>query len=203
MLALRALVLSAVVMGLLFGGGGPPSAAHAAPKGERFYFLLTAVDLKEGIPQSIAERVRARLLEEFSANAAILTEYPPGAPDPETSPKQFKKFLTKHKIRAFKVRVEVLEYERSTEQLTGRAGQYLRVGIKLHMFGETIPDRVMAFTGSGAATIKVEVGKKVRPREEEVAHQEAVTPAVNEAVEQSLHKLRMPPPMANKKRSKR
>jgi hypothetical protein len=76
------------------------------------------------------------------------------------------------------------------------------VRVALQLFGETIPDRVMAFSGEGSATVKLEVGKTVRPRDREEASSAAIDEAVASAITRSLEKLQEPPPSQQKKKKK-
>ena len=54
--------------------------------------------------------------------------------------------------------------------------------------------------GTGSATVRLQVGKRVRERDDQVAHAEAFQQAAAQAVEESLRKLRMPPPSKPQKR---
>jgi hypothetical protein len=47
----------------------------------------------------------------------------------------------------------------------------LVVRLGLRTFGETFPERVMGFAAEGSATIKVDVGKKLRPADRSVRDQ--------------------------------
>lgn len=183
-----------------------PGTADAKRKKQRYYFEIGAVDLADGIPAEVADRVRAQMGKELSAHDIILTELPAAAPDPKAAPKRFKKFLKRHKIRAFTIKIDVTEYTRQVEEMPeGRRGKRLKVSVSLRMFGETIPDRSMGFAGAGSAAIKLEVGSKVRERDEQEAHEAAFEPAVADAVAESLRKLQLPPPsqQAKKKRRKK
>lgn len=180
------------------------TAPADAKKTQKYYFELTRVDLVEGIPDKVRDRVRTVMLAELGQHESIITELPAGAPDPEANPKKFKVYLKKRGIRAFKVNVEVTEYSREVKDMEdGSTDKRLKVSIALRTFGETIPDRVMAFAGQGSAAIQLEVGKKVRDRDDEVAHKEAFEPAVSDAVAESLRKLSMPPAKPGKKAHKR
>ena len=70
---------------------------------------------------------------------------------------------------------------------------FLRLSSRLRTFGETIPDRIMAFSGSGSAQVKVDIGKKLRPADTEYANREAATLAIAEALERSIKKLQEKP----------
>ena len=70
------------------------------------------------------------------------------------------------------------------------AGKLISARIQIHMFGETLPFRTMAFTGDGSATIAIEVGKKVRDKDKRFAREDAAEFAINQAIAASLEKLK-------------
>ncbi|HTM22307.1 MAG TPA: hypothetical protein VL172_17425 [Kofleriaceae bacterium] len=167
--------------------------AAAKPK-EKYYFeiaeLAAAEKAKEA--QAILPLVREVLAAGIAKNATLLAALPADAPDPKVDPEKFKAYLKKKHLRAFRVNVEITDYDHQLEQ--GPNGQRLAVYIELRTFGETIPDRKMAFSGNGAAQIKIDVGKKLRDKDTEYANREAATLAVDEAIARSIKKLQEPPP---------
>jgi hypothetical protein len=176
--------------------------AEAAPaKGERYYIEINAVERRDDQPEMLVAMVQRALEHDIERRDRTLHELPDAAPDREKEPDAFKRFLRKHRLRAFDVRVEITRYARTLEPAPdGASGQRLGVAIALHLFGETIPDRTMAFTGDGSASIQLEIGNKLRERDDEVAHADAIELAVTEAVDQALAKLRQPPPSQQAKR---
>lgn len=71
--------------------------------------------------------------------------------------------------------------------------QRLVVRVALHFLGENIPSRTMGFTGDGQATIKVEIGKKVRDKDREYAWDQAAEAAVADAMTTVFKQLAIPP----------
>jgi hypothetical protein len=61
------------------------------------------------------------------------------------------------------------------------------------MLGENIPGRTMGFTGDGKATIKQEVGLKIRDRDREYTWEQAAEIAVNDAMKTVFQQLAVPP----------
>lgn len=177
-----------------------PSSAEAK-KGTKYVYVVSKVEAAKGVAAAPIEQVRSGLDKGMAKSDEITGQLPDGAPDPKAEPKKFKKFLKKKRLRAFKVNVEIIAYEKSVE--TKERG-FKRVGvhISLRLFGETIPDRVMAFAGAGSATVKLDVGKKVRPADEKAANREAIEVAIEDAIATSLKKL-AEPKRKKKKRKKR
>jgi hypothetical protein len=63
----------------------------------------------------------------------------------------------------------------------------------VHVLGEQIPGKTMGFTGDGQATIKQEVGKKVRDRDKEFAWDSAAEVAIADAMKTVFKQLAVPP----------
>ena len=61
------------------------------------------------------------------------------------------------------------------------------------MLGETIPGRTMGFTGDGKATIKQEVGIKLRDRDREYTWDQAAELAIDDAMKTVFRQLAAPP----------
>jgi hypothetical protein len=181
-----------------------PAAARAAPK-ETYIFELTRVDLAKGVPADVARQVSARLAKAIDAHAELDAALPAGAPNPDAAPEPFKGYMKKHHQRAFKVNVEVTEYASEVEPATkgAKGDQLLTVRVALKLFGETIPDRVMAFTGDGAAAVKVEIGKTLRPADQDYANDQALELAIADALKTSITRLREPPPSQKNKKGKK
>lgn len=171
-----------------------PAAAEARGKrkNQTYIFSLYKVEMVEGVPGEVEEQVKKRLAKQIEDRDALEPEIDKKAPDPKKTPKKFERYLKRRNRRAFKVNVEVTDYSMDLEPIEGSSSKHLAVHLSLRMFGETIPDRVMAFTGDGSATVKVEVGRRVRDRDREYANDEALKLAVSDAVDQSIKMLRMP-----------
>jgi hypothetical protein len=166
--------------------------AAAKPK-EKYYFEiaeLKAADNAKDAEQHMAV-IKAVLAEGIAKNPQLVATLPVTAPDPKVDPVKFKAWLKKNKLRAFRVNLEIVDYDQKLEQ--GPNGQRLSVYIELRTFGETIPDRIMAFSGGGSAQVKVDIGKKLRPADTEYANREAATLAIAEALERSIKKLQEKP----------
>src|SRR5690349_865609 len=130
--------------------------AVAGPKGKtkKYHFHLSDVTPGDGVTGDIVDfaqpRVKAQVEKAF-ANHPQLVAAMDGAPDPTTDAKGYKDYLKKKKLSgAYKVNVEITLATEEVEAVEGKAGTQrlvIRFGIK--MFGETIPERVMGFSGEG------------------------------------------------------
>jgi hypothetical protein len=173
------------------------SFAEAAPK-KKYHFELTAVtaksEVKDDVARSATPRVEAQVKKLFGGHAQLVARLE-GAPDPRTNPDGYRKYLARRAISgAYLVTVQITEASEELEPLADRPNsQRLVVRIGLHMLGENIPGRTMGFTGDGRATIKQEVGMKVRERDREYTWDQAAELAVNDAMKTVFQQLALPP----------
>jgi hypothetical protein len=169
------------------------SSASAGKKKKNFLFDVTAIKLTDDTPENIEKLLNKQLAKSIKANERLMAALEEGAPDPATEPKKFKKYLKKNNLGAFDVHVEVLAYEHSLEKLPEpRTGQMLTVRIQIRMYGITVPGDVLAFSGEGSATVKLELGKRLRKRDSQVANHDAIELAVDGAIADSIKKLDRP-----------
>jgi hypothetical protein len=192
-------VVALTTLAVVLGAGAGVSNAK---KKETYVFKLDKLKLPKGAPAELASLVEKEVAAAIQSNEALSAELPEGCPAPDdsfASQQRFKKCLKKKRMRAFNVTVQVTDFERIEEPNDKKKGTLVGTKLSLRMFGETIPDRTMAFTGDGSANVRIEVGKKVRERDREVADHDAIEMAIAEAVAASLNKLRTRPPRKPKK----
>jgi hypothetical protein len=187
---LRVLALIALVL-------GTSTTALAAPK-KKYHFQLAAVTAKPDVAPDVAKeatpRVDAMVKKTFETHPQLVAKLD-GAPNPETKADAYRKFLTKKGVAgAYLVTVEITEASTEVEPLESKPNtQRLVVRLAIHLLGETIPGRTMGFTGDGQATIKLEVGKKIRDRDREYAWEQATEAAIAEAMTTVFKQLAVPP----------
>src|SRR5690606_17203818 len=104
--------------------------------------------------------------------------------DPDANAAAYRKFLQKKGISgAYLVTVEVTEADIEIVPMEDKKNtQRIVVSVGIHVLGETIPGRTMAFTGDGRATVKQEVGMKIRDKDREFTWDAAAETAVEEAL---------------------
>lgn len=180
--------------------GGDADAGKKKKK-EKYHFQLAGVRAQAGVEGKVAADALRLLEAEVEKAFAKHDQMAPdltGAPSPETDPKGYAKWLKKKKIKgSYLVNVDLTLYKEEIEDApTG--GKRFVVRLELHMFGETIPERKMAFEGAGSATVKQDTGKKIRDRDREFTIQSAIELAVADAMAESLRKLALPPPKPKK-----
>lgn len=166
---------------------------------KRYYFELAEVKAADALGKTGAELVApgtAQVAKSIAGHPQLVATVE-GAPDPKTDARGFKKWLTRKKLAgAYRVNVEIISFEEELEdkdESQSAKEKRLIVRLSLRTFGETIPERVMGFSGEGSATIKLDVGKKLRPKDRDYAIAQAFEMAMTEALESSLAKLSAPP----------
>ena len=118
-----------------------------------------------------------------------------GAPDPRSAADAYRRYLTQHGIAgAYLVTVEITEASEALEPMDDKTSQRLVIRIGIHVLGETVPGRTMGFTGDGKATIKQEVGIKLRDRDREYTWDQATELAIDDAMKTVFQQLAAPPP---------
>lgn len=195
--------LATVVLALVAALAVAPRTADAG-KPKRYHIDLIEVTAAAGLPPETADALPLTT----EAWKKLLTSHPQmapldGAPDAKADPKAFKKWLARKKIAgAYRMNVEITSYEEEVEDKDDSLNQEKRLVVRLGLrtFGETYPDRVMGFAAEGSSTIKVDIGKKLRPADRTFAIKSAVEGAVADAMTASLTKLALPPPSQKPKK---
>jgi hypothetical protein len=170
--------------------------ADAAPK-KKYHFELTKVLVKPEVAPEVAKEAQPRIEAVFKKaleNDPQLVLSVEGAPDPDANPAGYRKFLAKKGISsAYLVTVEVTEASIEIVPMEEKKNsQRISVSVGLHVLGETIPGRTMGFTGDGRATVKQEVGMKVRDKDRQFTWDSAAETAVAEALKECFAKLAKP-----------
>lgn len=171
------------------------TTAAAAPK-KKYYFELAAVTAKPEVKADVAKtataRVEGAVKKAFDAHPQLVKLE--GQPDWRTQAEPYRKFLTKKGVaNGYLVTVELTDATEELQPMDKPSSQRLVVRVALHFLGENIPSRTMGFTGDGQATIKVEIGKKVRDKDREYAWDQAADAAVADAMTTVFKQLAVPP----------
>jgi hypothetical protein len=197
---MKSLVLSALALAFVVGA---PLRAEAAPK-KKYHFALTKVLIKPEVKPEVGKeaqpRVEAVFKKALETNPQLVLSVD-GAPDPDAKPDAYRKFLTKKGISgAYLVTVEVTEASIEIIPVEEKKNtQRIVVSVGIHVLGETVPGRTMGFTGDGRATVKQEVGMKVRDKDRQFTWDGAAETAVDKALQESFTTLAKPKPTPKKK----
>ena len=171
--------------------------AVAAAPARKYHFELQRVASK--VTSSATEsnaaqgRVEHQVKKAFATHPQLVAELH-GSPDPKAAPDAYRKFLAKKRISgSYAVSVEITEASQEIVAMEGKPNaRRLVVRIALHVLGETVPGQTMGFTGDGHATVKLEVGTKVRDSDSNSAWDSAAETAVQDALKTCFAKLAKP-----------
>lgn len=192
-LAVASFTVGTIGPGLELGLGTP---VLAAPK-KKFHFELMSVtaksEVKADVAKSATPRVEAQVKKVFESHPQLVAKLD-GAPDPKTKAEAYRRYLAQRAIAgAYLVSVDITEASEELVPIDDKPNaQRLVIHIALHMLGENIPGRTMGFTGDGKATIKQEVGVKVRERDREFTWEQAAQIAVEDAMNKAFQQLGQP-----------
>lgn len=171
-------VAGAVILSLL-GAGVPAQAA-----GPKYFFQLREVKAGPDIDPA---------LKDYAGEAlkADLAGRPEWASDVQaSSPEALLAELDKRKLRGFNVTVRFEEVKKEVKppKPGGRFNQ-LAVNVRLTVFGTTVAEEKLAFSGDGEAGLEAEVSEKRVEKESMSLTKDAVKDAVKQAVDQAVLKL--------------
>lgn len=191
------LVPLALVSLVAFAGLGGLAAptADAAPK-KRYHFELAAVTPKPEVAAEVAKaavpRVEVQVGKVFAEHPQLVAKLD-GAPA-KAQADAYRKYLTRKGLAgAYLVTVEITAASEEVVPMDGKPNsQRLVVSLSVHLLGETIPGRTMGFTGEGQATIKQEIGKKLRERDREATWDDAAKAAIDDAMQTVFKQLAVP-----------
>ena len=172
------------------------ASALAAPA-KKYHFEVAAVTPKPEVKADVAkiatERVEQQFKKALDSNPQLVSNLE-GAPDPMTKADAYRRYLAQKGISgSYLVTVEITEASEAIEPMEGKSNsQRMVVHVGIHVLGETIPGRTMGFTGDGQATVKQEIGMKVREADRNYAWDGAAETAVNDALKTCFAKLALP-----------
>ncbi len=199
-------ILVCSLLGTLSFAGPLERAAAAAP---RFYVVVRMVDEAAGVKSEILEEARKLFTAELGRHPELTLTPPPelGTGDAgqlQGDPAAYKAALRAHKLSAVELTLRILAVERATEPPpAGKPFRVLKRGIRLSVFGSTLPDKIMAIGGDGDSEIASEISKaEDEANEGKKLLAEAAKIAITQAVDMTVTKLNLPPPKtATKKKA--
>jgi hypothetical protein len=165
----------------------PPAAAAATAK-PKYYFQIREVNASVEAEAATLAAAKEVLEKELASRGEFTSDV--GAPGDEAA---LVAELKRRKLRGFNVSLRLEDYKREPKppRPGGRLPQ-LRVGVKLSVFGATIPGAKLAFGGDGEALVEAEIVERRLPEETATLTRDALVQAVKQAVDQAVRKLALP-----------
>ena len=177
------------ILGLIFLTG-ITSAAAPARAATRYYVVVRGVDEAAGVDSGIRDEALRLFTEELKHHPELTLEAPAGLP---TEPEALKAALRAKKMKALEVTLRILGVTQAVNPPPpGKQYRVLVRGIKLAVFGDTLPDKVLAIGGDGDAQVGVEIGANANiDKEGKPALLDATKEAVKQAVDMTVTKLKL------------
>jgi hypothetical protein len=170
------------------------AAAMAAPgyaAAPKYYFQMQPVKAGAEIDAALKAYAGEALRAELASRPEWASDIgPAGQAGPSQDRGALLEELKKRKLRGFDVtaRIEKLKQEVKDPKPGGRNKQ-LAVEVELTVFGTTIPDAKLAFSGDGQSGSEAEVSEKHLAADTTEATNDVVKDAIKQAVDQAVVKL--------------
>jgi hypothetical protein len=166
-----------------------PAAAAAGPK---FYFQSQEVKAGPDVDAALKTYAAEALKEELAKRPEWASDIGPAGENarPGQDRSGLVAELKRRGLRGFDVtvRIENFKQELKDPRPGGRLKQ-LAVDVRLTVFGTTIPDAKLSFSGNGQAGLEAEVAEKSFARDSAEAGKDAIKDAIRQAVDQAVLKL--------------
>ncbi|CAN5887063.1 hypothetical protein BH11MYX2_BH11MYX2_34790 [soil metagenome] len=196
MLKMRlAIASSLLASSAILGVAAPP--ASAAPAKKKYHFDLAAVTAKDEVKADVAKeaqpRIEAQVKKQFANHPQLVGDIG-DAPNPDSKADAYRKYIKAKGVSgSYLVTVEITEASIEIVPEERKPGTLrISVHVGVHFLGENVPGRTMGFTGDGSATIKQEVGMKVRDKDREYTWDQAAEVAVDDAMKTVFKQLAVP-----------
>jgi hypothetical protein len=188
LLAALALTGLGIAMAMAMPGATTSAQATPAKAGKpKYYFNVT--EIQSTVASDAVKATAKEILAKDLAARPQFTADLGGA----TAPDEVAAELRRRKLAGFLVtmNIEKLSREPRPPKPGGRLSQ-LAVGVKVSVFGTTIPEAKLAFGGDGEAEIVAEVVERRMDEETASLTNDVLVQAVKQAVDQAVAKLSMP-----------
>jgi hypothetical protein len=196
---MRRRTLAALAVAALALGAASVATAARKASAPKFYFQVHEV--KAGPEVDAA-------LKTFAGEAlqAELASRPEWASDVGTaSPEALVAELKKRNLRGFSVTVRFERFQKELKEPSpGARRKRLALTVALAVFGTTIPEEKLSFSGNGESGLETEVSDKGVELETTAAAKDVIKDAIKQAVDQAVLKLSVgkSAPMNEHKRGK-
>lgn len=158
----------------------------------KFYVVVRGVEDAEGVHSGIKDEALKAFKEELTHHPELTTTPPAGLPSAD-NPDALKAALKQKGIKALELTLRIMA---ATQELKppadGKQYRQLVRGIKLSVFGDSLPDKVLAIGGDGESQVAAEVGANANlDKEGKPLLVDACKEAVKQAVDMTVAKLKV------------
>jgi hypothetical protein len=163
------------------------TSVSAAPPA-KYLVVVRGIEELEGVRSEAVKEVKELFVAALRSHPEFTLDWPSDLP---TEPEALKQALRTRKLRAFEVTLRIKDVSRALQPPPpGKQYRVLERGIRLSVFGDTLPDKIMAIGGDGESRIATEIGRQSdETKEGKSLLLEAAKIAVTQAVDMTVTKL--------------
>jgi hypothetical protein len=164
--------------------------AHAA--GAKYYFQVQEVKAGPDVDAALKTFAGQALKDELSKRPEWASDVGPAGESgrPGQDRAALVNELKKRGLRGFDVTVRIEDFKQEMkEPRPGGKLKQLAVDVRLTVFGTTIPDAKLSFSGTGQSGLEAEVSEKSFARDAADAGRDALKDSIRQAVDQAVIKL--------------
>jgi hypothetical protein len=167
-------------------------AASPAFAATKFYVVVRGVEDASGQASAIKDEA-LKLFKDELASRPQLTTIPPAGLPPATDPEALHDALIKRGIRALELTLRIMAVTQEVKPpAAGKQYRQLVRGIKLSVFGDSIPDKVLSLGGDGESQVASDVSAGANlDKEGKPLLVDATKEAVKQAVDMTVAKLQV------------
>lgn len=167
-------------------------SASPAVAATKFYVVVRGVEDASGIKSGIKDEALSAFKAELAKRPELTTVAPAGLPSAD-DPEALHDALIKRGIKALELTLRIMSVTQEVKPpAEGKQYRQLVRGIKLSVFGDSIPDKVLSLGGDGESMVASEVGANANlDKEGKPLLLDACKEAVKQAVDMTVAKLQM------------
>ncbi len=177
---------------LAFVGFAVAAAASPAGAVTKFYVVVRGVEDASGGKSGIKDEALQLFREELGRHPELTLTAPAWLPA-NGDPEAFAAALKAHHEKALEVTLRILSVTQAVNPPPpGKQYRVLLRGIKLSVFGDSLPEKVLAIGGDGEAQVGTEIGANANlDKEGKPLLLDATKEAIKQAVEMTVAKLKL------------
>lgn len=158
----------------------------------KFYVVVRGVEDASGKGAEIKDEALSVFKAELASRPELTTVAPPGLP-PATNPEALHDALVKRGIRALELTLRIMSVTQEVKPpAPGKQYRQLVRSIKLSVFGDSIPEKVLSLGGDGESMVATEIGGNANlDKEGKPLLVDACKEAVKQAVDMTVAKLKV------------
>jgi hypothetical protein len=158
----------------------------------KFYVVIRGVEDAEGVKSGIKDEALKVFKDELGSRPE-LTLTPPAGVTASDNPEQLRAALKAKGLKAYELTLRIMSVKQElAPPPPGKKFRVLTRGIKLSVFGDSLPDKVLAIGGDGESQVAAEIDASANvDKEGKPLLVDATKDAVKQAVDMTVAKLKL------------